>query len=389
MKKLNLNCLLFVFASIFIVVGIWGDCFKMLINITVDALFEFKSGNTNIVNDYITDVQSITNKHLNYHDTLTDINSIRENIIGTRVVDKGETLVAKSDCGSLVGYFDDEYPKSEICKYADRIENNYNNSVENHSYYLYCKLPSKAFYNSYPQNIICYNKQNAINQIVELNLRNIPLIDFADELGRMGFNEEDVYFYTDHHWKPKVGFKATEIICKELNKRYGFIYDDEAISLPNYNIKTYKKQFLGSYGKKVGRYFTWHGPDDFDVITPKFNTDITEIHLSDNKTRSGSFENTLLFFEYLRKDYYNVNTYATYSGGDFRLQIIKNNLKPEGLKVLLIRNSYSCVISPFLALHVHELHVVDDREGDYPAGEPIDVDKYIKEEKFDYVIEIK
>ena len=146
---------------------------------------------------------------------------------------------------------------------------------------------------------------------------------------------------------------------------------------------------MGSYGKKVGTYFTWHGADDFDLITPDFATDLVEIRPQNNVERSGSFEETMLYLDHMGKDYYHVNTYAVYSGGDFRLQIIKNNLNPNGPKVLLLRNSSSCVISPFLALQVGQLHVVDDRAGTYPSGEKVDIEDYIQNEDFDYVIEIK
>ena len=91
----------------------------------------------------------------------------------------------------------------------------------------------------------------------------------------------------------------------------------------------------------------------------------------------------------MKKDYYNVNTYATYSGGDFRLQIMKNNNNPNGEKMVLIRDSFSCVVAPFLALQTSELHIIDDRDGDYPSGEKVNIEEYIKEIKPDYVVAIK
>ena len=71
------------------------------------------------------------------------------------------------------------------------------------------------------------------------------------------------------------------------------------------------------------------------------------------------------------------------------MQIIRNNLIPEGKKILILRNSFSCVITPFLALQAGELHIIDDREGDYPSGEKVNIENYIVTEKPDYVIEVK
>ena len=122
------------------------------------------------------------------------------------------------------------------------------------------------------------------------------------------------------------------------------------------------------------------------MITPKFETDFTEEIPVKNSIRNGSFEDTLLYKEYLAKDYYIFNNYITYSGGDFRLQKIINNKIENGKKILVIRSSFGCVVTPFLALHAKELHVIDTRDGDYPAGEKVNVEEYIKEIKPDYVI---
>ena len=91
----------------------------------------------------------------------------------------------------------------------------------------------------------------------------------------------------------------------------------------------------------------------------------------------------------MKKDYYHSNPYAVYSGGDYRLQIIRNTLNTTGSKILIIRNSYACVVTPFLAIHAGELHVIDDREGDYPNGDKIILKGYIEELRPEYVVVLK
>ena len=88
----------------------------------------------------------------------------------------------------------------------------------------------------------------------------------------------------------------------------------------------------------------------------------------------------------MKKDYYNMNTYATYSGGDFRLQIMKNNLNPQGKKVLLIRDSFACAVAPFLSLQTRELHLCDMRDYDYYVGDKLNIKDYIQQIKPDYVL---
>ena len=144
--------------------------------------------------------------------------------------------------------------------------------------------------------------------------------------------------------------------------------------------------FLGSYGKKVGTYFTWNGADDFDLILPKFKTDMTECQPFKNEIKNGAFEDTVLYKQHLEKNYYHTNNYCTYSGGDFRLQIMKNNLNTNGKKILLIRNSFACAVSPFLALNTSELHICDVRNYSYFVGNKINMEEYIKEIKPDFVL---
>jgi hypothetical protein len=95
------------------------------------------------------------------------------------------------------------------------------------------------------------------------------------------------------HWKPESGFWATGLICEELSSRYGFEYNEYYTDINNYNLKVYEDWFLGTEGKKVGRYFTARGVDDITLITPKFETSMVEKQPMKNQTRSGSFEETV------------------------------------------------------------------------------------------------
>ena len=104
------------------------------------------------------------------------------------------------------------------------------------------------------------------------------------------------------------------------------------------------------------------------------------------EVREGTFEETVLFMENMEKDYYHKNAYATYSGGDFRLQIMKNKLNPDGKKILVVRDSFACAVAPFLALHTSELHLCDVRSFKYFVGDKMNMGDYIRELRPDYVL---
>lgn len=124
----------------------------------------------------------------------------------------------------------------------------------------------------------------------------------------------------------------------------------------------------------------------FAIITPKFETNIIEERPFENRIKTGGFKDTVLFKYFMTKDYYNINTYDTYCGGNFRLQLMKNNLNSNGKKILLICDSFACVVVPFLSLQTNELHICDMRNFDYYVGDKLNVEKYIKKIEADYVI---
>ena len=52
MKKFNKNILVFVFCAVFIIVGIWGGCFKQLKAKTVDLAKGIIHGNISSISEY-------------------------------------------------------------------------------------------------------------------------------------------------------------------------------------------------------------------------------------------------------------------------------------------------------------------------------------------------
>ena len=196
----------------------------------------------------------------------------------------------------------------------------------------------------------------------------------------------ELFYFTDHHWTSYAGFLANKAICKELNDRYDYDYNEQYSDINYYDVKNYRDWFLGSKGKIVGSSFTSHGADDFELIVPRFETNLTEKQPFKNEIREGCFEDSVLYMENMRKDYYKINTYATYSGGDFRLQIMKNNLNKEGTKIVLVRDSFACVVAPFLALNTSELHVCDIRDGESYVGDKLNLEEYIKRVTPDLVL---
>lgn len=385
MKKFNKNIFSFLFCMIFIFTGLLSTDFYVEIFAAFENFVTGSAGMSYRIPKLISAIEPAYENQLLYHDSLIDLNSIKENLLGTRVIIKDDSTVVKSQTESLIQP-EPKISQEVINSTVSEIEKVKNIAEKNGAKFLYCLAPSKELYETPPPNIESYEIENYNNFVTSLNKSEIPYIEFSKDLKDYGIKDSEIFYYTDHHWTSRTGFIANDILCKELNKKYDFEYNKKYTDINNYDIVNYPDWFLGSKGKKTGLFFTTYGADDFEIITPKFKTDLIEEQPFKNQIRTGTFQNTVLYMENLQKDYHHSNLYATYSGGDFRLQIIKNRLNPDGKKILIVRDSFACVVTPFLSQQVKELHICDMRNFSGMVGDKINIEEYINDIKPDYVL---
>ena len=119
--------------------------------------------------------------------------------------------------------------------------------------------------------------------------------------------------------------------------------------------------FLGAIGKKIGS--TYAGMDDFDMLIPKFDNQFQYRMPKAEKTveRTGNFKTAFIVPENLEKDPFRVNTYATYSGGDHPEERVTNEKVKNNRHILLIRDSFSCALMPYLSLYTKNVTTLDLR----------------------------
>ena len=377
MKGIVKDIIVFVSISIIVAAGVFSKSFYDGIKTVSDE--------PGIVN-FISSINEI-DKSLSYHDSLVDLESLVLRVTGTDYVKKSEDETVIKTADDLL-CFNDYYVSDEdiatICTNIAKLKTVAN---ENGAEFLYVLAPSKNMDSVFPAGVINYSLDNYARYKNALNKSGVELLDLKAAKEAQGISNSEMFFATDHHWKPESGLWATELICKELGSRYGFEYDEYYTDINNYNQKVYEDWFLGSEGKKVGRYFTARGVDDITLITPKFETSMVEKQPMKNQTRSGSFEETVLYQENINeRDYYHLSPYSTYSGGDFRLQIMQNLNADNDVKILMVRDSFACAVSPFLALNCSELYMLDIRHHENYVGKKVNPADYIAEVKPDYVI---
>lgn len=388
MVKIKMNSILFLFFAIAIITGLCGECFQSLASNLHDSINELTSGHVKNAISTIKSTNTISTEKLLYHDQLVDINSIKNNLTNTRFVQKKDSKTIKCELEMLTLSNEKRFDGEHINYVANRINELREKSEETGAKFLYLAVPEKGYYQTFPSNITDYSKINFEDYLQCLKEKNVPTFSYVDAFTQRGMNSEDIYYYTDTHWTTNVGFLAAQLACQTLNERYGFSFDNSKLDIDNYNQTLYKDWFLGALGKRVGTWFTWKGADDFNLITPKFETYLIEEKPYEDSVREGSFEKTALYMEQIaEKNYYHNDPYSGYSGGNHRLQIFRNQMENNGKKVLFIRDSFSHVVTPYFALQFKELHVVDTRGSDIELyDEKANWYEYMEKMKPDIVI---
>ena len=254
-------------------------------------------------------------------------------------------------------------PKFDDIKTSSSKVINFNNRLKAKGIdMVYVQAPFKIISDDMlPAGVPDYTNENADKFLAAIEERGVKTFDLRDEfLKDDTVSSKFVFFLTDHHWRAEGGLWGFTKVGAFLNENYDFGIDPEVLEMENYYFETKEKWFLGSQGKRVGIYFG--GIDDFTLITPKARTKFRFEMVYEEVSREGNFPEAMFAGWHVEdKEYFANNPYAMYTGGNYGYSIIKNQGNPDGKKIFLIRDSFSCVFSPFLGLGCSEVQMVDLR----------------------------
>lgn len=249
--------------------------------------------------------------------------------------------------------------------------------------FLYVQAPYKEDYadSILPQGVSSYANENADALLSQLQAANVTTYDLRPHISATRELIDAYYFRTDHHWNIDGAFLGFQLIAGKL---------DEMLPGPGldlgYTDKTLWQRhlredwFLGSRGKRVGICF--NGVDDYAWLTPTFPTQMRMAIESRGEVRSGDFAKAVLRPENVdKKDYFGINVYCNYIGGDYPLVRHSNSQAPNPQKILIIKDSYSLPVQAFLSTLFREVEVIDPRY--YPN---YDITRYIQNSPPDLVL---
>lgn len=207
-----------------------------------------------------------------------------------------------------------------------------------------------------------YSYENIDNVIKILNENNVETLDLRKKIIEEQIETKSLFYKTDHHWTPRAAIWAMRYISDEMNKRWNMNINSNLYNLNNYYTVTMVDEYLGSEGRKIT--LSKALPENFDIILPAFENefivDIPELGIKEYK---GNIWNTLFDRDCLEiKDYYSSQSYDTYGYNNMALIHIKNNKIMDNEKILLLADSFSGALSPYLALGVEEVYRIDLRD---------------------------
>ena len=155
-----------------------------------------------------------------------------------------------------------------------------------------------------------------------------------------GRKDEQLYYYTDHHWTSA----GAALAYGEIKKSFGLKNDYD------FEMLTVKNDFLGTMASKSG-----FKAGRFDSIELPMRSDgglNSVYHYADSK------EKTTEFYQLDKLD--TKDAYQVFGGTNHSIYTIKTPVKGNR-RLMLVKDSYANSVIPYLTQHYTEIVVVDPR----------------------------
>ena len=172
-------------------------------------------------------------------------------------------------------------------------------------------------------------------------------------------SEEDLYYRTDHHWTSLGAFYGANAIFEAMGL--------EPIRLEDYTKTTVSDQFYGTSFSTSG--VRWLPPDSIDAYVPDQGIKVTS-YFKGTPEEGGLYVDSWL----AEKD-----KYSYFLGGRQPLCVVEKE-GSAGPRVLVIRDSYSDSLAPFLTERFSEVHLFDPRDN------LTSIKNYVEEHEIDAVV---
>lgn len=190
-----------------------------------------------------------------------------------------------------------------------------------------------------------YNDDNYFEQTSKtLSENGIAFTDLRKTFKEAYADGNQLYYKTDHHWTTLGAYTAYQKLCEQLNIN--------PAPKEKFDIKSYGG-FYGTTYSTSGFWFTQ--PDSIQIWDNPENTDKNiKVKISEG-TNTDEF-GSMYFYNHLDED----DKYPVFIDGNHALTEITNS-NAKGGTILLVKDSFSHSLAPFLAENYSKIILVDMR----------------------------
>lgn len=324
-------------------------------------------------------VYSMLDKYSSKYFTLVDECKIMSKAFSKSL---GMNLISDSN-GNLVFYQPDGRMMAERpYKSVDAEISNVNNFAEwlqqNGIDYIYVNVPSPVDQEneSYiiEEGYKEYSNLMADELLEGLDRAGTNYLDIRTLMKSQGMSYTDSFFQYDHHWLPQTGLWAAGQISEYIDECKNLVTDYSVFNKENYDVIKYKEDELRGWGRIVTHVYA--DEMEIDMYYPRFDTAFKKIMPKYNLELKGDFEEVM----YTK---WEKPSYGCYNHEIMALKRYVNaSEKAANVKILLLTDSYSLVVSPFLACAYSDIDEIDLRFYDGS------LETFVKKNNYDLVISI-
>lgn len=331
------------------------------------------------IKDVESSIDSYTSDHLVGHYALAGSARFYERIIGWNYVASSEYngTVRTAD-----GYLTWVAPRIDVKGEADSVKAFSEFCEECGTSLLFVAAPDKVcrYSDADVSGVIDFSNQNADDFLSLLSASGVENYDLREILHREGREHHQLFFRTDHHWRPETGLWAAGTIAAILNRNHGFNIDLSRLDPALFTSTVYPKFFLGVQGKKMTTLNA--EPEDFSLLYPNYQTAFHYEVLTEGINTDGDFSIMYDMDCVGERNFYreDKSPYSTYAYDNQPLERIENKLVDNNNSVLIIHDSFGNCVFPFLALGTRFVDSIDLRFFDGS------IQSYIRERRPDVVI---
>ncbi len=316
----------------------------------------------------INSLTAATAEHMWLKDEMGYINSGFQYALGKQMINTGNQNMIRLNTGH---FYDLQSYKSLEDSAADIIE--LKNTVLKDTPFLFVyEHPTLYDQSMMPTGYesLDHSKQMADEIVAALTEGGVEVLDSRDVLMNSGYPLEDLLMYTDQHWSTLSALTMAQSIAETLKEMAGADIDPTLLDMDQMNTQVHENLFMGKYGQRVGTGVV--EPDDIIEYWPKYETNISR-HTKQTvsiQDVSGSFREVAIRADRLEPDEGKTwNTLAyTYYGQVEAYDIYTNESAPD-ITIMLLKDSYSAPIAPFLSLIARNVVSLDLRRDIPPLSE--------------------